>query len=240
MKICSRRRQVLHRRVAEILRDSFADTAAAEPEALAPRAAAQRGGGRRRPHRRRAAVRRGSDAAFVGARRGRRRHRGDSGDAAAIADGAVGPAWPGARGSANRLGDRPAASPTRSFATWRESRLQPCKLRWRSSPKPTLSAPSRWRRSIAARYKGMVAELSATANSLLELTRQHGIPVYATLGTMCSGWARAQLGDREAGVAEFREALATYTGQGNKGHVPLHQGLLAELEADGPEIWKQP
>ena len=29
------RRQVLHRRVAEILRDRFADTAAAEPEALA-------------------------------------------------------------------------------------------------------------------------------------------------------------------------------------------------------------
>ena len=59
----------------------------------------------------------------------------------------------------------------------------------------------------------------------------------ATLGTMCSGsWARAQLGDREAGVAEFREALATYTGQGNKGHVPLHQGLLAELEADGQDM----
>jgi hypothetical protein len=34
-------------------------------------------------------------------------------------------------------------------------------------------------------------------------------------------------------MAEFREALATYTGQGNKGHVPLHQGLFAELEADG-------
>ena len=83
----------------------------------------------------------------------------------------------------------------------------------------------------------MVAELSArTADSLLELTRQHGISVYATLGTMCSGWARAQLGDREAGVAEFREALATYTGQGNKGHVPLHQGLLAELEADGQDM----
>jgi predicted ATPase len=53
---------------------------------------------------------------------------------------------------------------------------------------------------------------------------------------MCSVWARAQLGDREAGVAEFREALATYTGQGNKGHVPLHQGLLAELEADGQDM----
>ena len=72
-----------------------------------PRAAARRGGGRRRAHRRRAAVRRGGDAASVGARRGRRRHRGDSADAAAIADGAARPARPGARGGADRLGDRP-------------------------------------------------------------------------------------------------------------------------------------
>ena len=42
-----------------------------------PRAAARCGGGRRRAHWRRAAVRRGSDAAPSGTRRGRRRHPGD-------------------------------------------------------------------------------------------------------------------------------------------------------------------
>jgi class 3 adenylate cyclase/predicted ATPase len=88
-------------------------------------------------------------------------------------------------------------------------------------------------RAVFEVVRGDTGAALRTADSLLELTRQHGISVYATLGTMCSGWARAQIGDREAGVAEFREALATYTGQGNKGHVPLHQGLLAELEADG-------
>ena len=90
-------------------------------------------------------------------------------------------------------------------------------------------------RAVFEVLRGDTGAALRTADSLLELTRQHGISVYATLGTMCSGWARAQLGDREAGVAEFREALATYTGQGNKGHVPLHQGLLAELEADGQD-----
>jgi predicted ATPase len=88
-------------------------------------------------------------------------------------------------------------------------------------------------RAVFEVLRGDTGAALRTADSLLELTRQHGISVYATLGTMCSAWVRAQLGDREASVAEFREALATYTGQGNKGHVPLHQGLLAELEADG-------
>ena len=71
-----------------------------------PRAAARRGGGRRRAHRRRAAVRRGGDAAPPGARR-ERRHPRDSADAAAVLDGAARPARPGARGGADRLGDRP-------------------------------------------------------------------------------------------------------------------------------------
>jgi class 3 adenylate cyclase/predicted ATPase len=91
-------------------------------------------------------------------------------------------------------------------------------------------------RAVFEVLRGDTEAALRTADSLLELTRQHGLSVYATLGTMCSVWARAQLGDREAGVAEFREALATYTGQGNKGHVPLHQGLLAELEADGQDM----
>jgi predicted ATPase len=90
-------------------------------------------------------------------------------------------------------------------------------------------------RAVFEVLRGNTGAALHTADSLLELTRQHGISVYATLGTMCSGWARAQLGDREAGMAEFGEALATYTGQGNKGHVPLHQRLLAELEADGQD-----
>jgi predicted ATPase len=91
-------------------------------------------------------------------------------------------------------------------------------------------------RAVFEVLRGDTGAALRTADSLLKLTRQHGLSVYATLGTMCSGWARAQLGDCEAGVAEFREALATYTGQGNKGHVPLHQGLLAELEADGQDM----
>ena len=60
-----------------------------------------------RAHRRSAVVRRGSDAASVGARRAGRRHPGHPADAAAVVDGQARPPRSGARGGADRLGDRP-------------------------------------------------------------------------------------------------------------------------------------
>jgi predicted ATPase len=44
-----------------------------------------------------------------------------------------------------------------------------------------------------------------------------------------SAWARAKLGDRDAGSTGLRQALAEYAGQGNKFLLPLFQGLLAEI-----------
>jgi predicted ATPase len=52
------------------------------------------------------------------------------------------------------------------------------------------------------------------------------------VGTACRGWARAQLGERDAGIAELQGGLTAYTEQGNKLYVPFFQGLLAELEAE--------
>jgi adenylate cyclase len=46
-------------------------------------------------------------------------------------------------------------------------------------------------------------------------------------------WARAKIGDRDAGSAELRKALADYANQGNKIHLPFYRGLLAEIEAEG-------
>ena len=91
-------------------------------------------------------------------------------------------------------------------------------------------------RAVFEVLRGDAGAALRTAESLLELTLQHGLSVYATLGTMCAGWARARLGDRATGVAELRKALATYADEGNNGHVPLHQGLLAEIEADGQDM----
>jgi predicted ATPase len=57
--------------------------------------------------------------------------------------------------------------------------------------------------------------------------------MWLTTGEMQSNWARARLGDRESGMTGLREALAAYLGEGNNLFVPLFQGRLAELEAEG-------
>jgi predicted ATPase len=46
-----------------------------------------------------------------------------------------------------------------------------------------------------------------------------------------SAWARAQLGDHEAAVDEFRQALSALVGEGTKLRVSGLLGLLAEIEA---------
>jgi class 3 adenylate cyclase/predicted ATPase len=74
-----------------------------------------------------------------------------------------------------------------------------------------------------------------TAKVLVDLSREHSMTLFLTSGEMDSNWARAWLGDREAGMIGLREALAAYLGQGNKLWAPLFQGLLAELEAEGDD-----
>ena len=69
-------------------------------------------------------------------------------------------------------------------------------------------------------------------NNMVELGRDREMPLFLLLGTMCRGWARAQLGERDAGIAELVGGLTAYTEQGNKLYVPFLQGLLAELEAE--------
>ena len=70
------------------------------------------------------------------------------------------------------------------------------------------------------------------AETLIELSQEHGIALFLAMGAVSSAWARARLGDREA-VAELRHSVSTFTQQGNKLWVPIYQGLLAELEAEG-------
>ena len=85
-----------------------------------------------------------------------------------------------------------------------------------------------------------VATLSAS-EALVELAREHPMALYHAFGSVHASWARARLGDREAGVAALRQAIAAYTDQGNKLYVPFYQGLLAEIEMDvagAEEPWR--
>ena len=57
-----------------------------------------------------------------------------------------------------------------------------------------------------------------------------------TSGPLCLTCAGARLGDRETGITELREALATYRNQGNNLWVPFFQGQLAEIDGEGSEM----
>ena len=70
------------------------------------------------------------------------------------------------------------------------------------------------------------------AEAVVALSREHGLAFYLTWGALPLAWARAKLGDRDAGSAELRQALADYAGQGNKLLLPFYRGLLAEIEAE--------
>jgi class 3 adenylate cyclase/predicted ATPase len=84
--------------------------------------------------------------------------------------------------------------------------------------------------------RGDVEGAQRAAHRVIALAREHGLKDFAVWGALSSAWASARLGDGETGVNEFREALQAYISQGNKGHLPLYQGQLAEFEAEGQDV----
>jgi predicted ATPase len=85
--------------------------------------------------------------------------------------------------------------------------------------------------------RGDVDAARRPAETVVELSREHGLTQFALWGALLNAWARARLGDRETGLAELRQALEASIGQGIKMNLPLYQGLLAELEAEqGAEV----
>ena len=74
------------------------------------------------------------------------------------------------------------------------------------------------------------------AEVFVALGREHGLALYLTWGALPLAWARAKLGDRDAGSVDFRQALAGYASQGNKLRMPFYRGQLAKIEAEGGDV----
>ena len=83
--------------------------------------------------------------------------------------------------------------------------------------------------------RGDTAAARRAAETVVELSRKHGLSLYEVYGTVYLSWARALLGDLETGVTELQAAVAAYKDLGNKLYVPFFQGLLADLEAEGQD-----
>src|SRR5262249_10350968 len=71
------------------------------------------------------------------------------------------------------------------------------------------------------------------AEIAVELRQKNALTFIAAQGALESAWASARLEGRETRTTELRQALAAYTDQGNRVFLPLYQGLLAEIEAQG-------
>ena len=69
-----------------------------------------------------------------------------------------------------------------------------------------------------------------------ELAQKHGMQLHSTYAAMFRGWARTRLHHFEAGLAEFRQGLATYVSHGNTYFLPTLQGRMAEIEAEGEDV----
>jgi len=100
-----------------------------------------------------------------------------------------------------------------------------------SSHPPTLANVYHINATLEA-LRGDAYATLRVAEMLGEVSQAHGLAVYVAFAPLFSAWARAWTGDRTAGLIEFQEAVAAYTGLGNKWYLPLFQGLLAELEAE--------
>jgi predicted ATPase len=74
------------------------------------------------------------------------------------------------------------------------------------------------------------------AEHLLEVSQQHEMKLFLASADVYGSWARTRLRDHPASAKQFQQALVAYVEQGDKIWLPLYQGRLAEIEADGEGI----
>ena len=84
--------------------------------------------------------------------------------------------------------------------------------------------------------RGNAEDAKHAAEAAIRVSREYGTALYSAVGALSNAWARAWLGDRNTGITELRQELASYSGQGNKLRVPFYEALLAQLEAEGQDV----
>jgi class 3 adenylate cyclase/predicted ATPase len=70
----------------------------------------------------------------------------------------------------------------------------------------------------------------APAQAVIDLSRQHGLPLWLVAGTFCLGWASYHAGDRKIGLTLMRDGMALCQEQGAI-YMPNYVFLRAEAEA---------
>ncbi len=84
--------------------------------------------------------------------------------------------------------------------------------------------------AILETLRGDAKAAQRAAELCIEVSRAHGLAVFLSDGIGYLGWARVELEDRKAGIAQLNECISTHIEQGNRVYIPFFQGLLAEIE----------
>jgi predicted ATPase len=69
------------------------------------------------------------------------------------------------------------------------------------------------------------------AEELLPLAKEQSFPYWLAAGTILWGWALADEGRSETGIAALRDGIAAWRATGAELYMPYHLALLAEAEA---------
>jgi len=77
-------------------------------------------------------------------------------------------------------------------------------------------------------FIGDAAVARTQAETAIELGRDYAMPFWLTLATYLRGWAIAEAGDVEAGIAGMRAGMAAYAATGGHAFLTLQLGLLGE------------
>ena len=96
---------------------------------------------------------------------------------------------------------------------------------------PTL-ANSRFFKAMLGMFRDDAESTLRDADELIEIAASNGLALYLIEGETYRAWARARLGDREAGRAEMPHALAKRVKAGMRASMPYLLGKLAELDAE--------
>jgi len=101
-----------------------------------------------------------------------------------------------------------------------------------------LSHPQSWASAAAhvAMLHGLRREWQAAqelAEAGMALSREHGFPLWLAWGTIHWGWALAEQGQSEEGMAQVRHGLAAWRATGTEIIRPYFLGLLAEAYRKG-------
>jgi predicted ATPase len=84
--------------------------------------------------------------------------------------------------------------------------------------------------------RGDAEAADRTASMVFALSRKHGMEYFIAWSEMPLLWAQSRLGDGAAGAPKLRQAVANFMAGRHRLLAPFYTGLLAELDAEGPDL----